>query len=78
MGTKYKAAIERGNPPQGTIKSVVSFKDNGGGRWEYVGAVPLAAAQTMMALCATNGKSASLYKGADEGISQAFAKGGAA
>lgn len=38
MTYKFKAAIERGNPEKGNLKAVVSFKDKGGNRWEYVGA----------------------------------------
>ena len=78
MSKKFKASIERGNPPIGIVKCVVSLKDAGGGRWEFVGSVPLAAARTMMALSSSQGARSSLGKGTDSGIEQAFAKGGTA
>lgn len=72
MRQRYKGSIERGNPPKGTIKSVVSFKDNGGNRWEYVGTIPLSAASKMIALCASNGKRDCLVNGEDHGISSVW------
>lgn len=75
MAAKFKASIARGNPPIGAIKCVVSLKDAGGGRWEFVGTVPLAAARTMMALSSSQGMRSSLGSGTDSGIEQAFAKG---
>lgn len=72
MQTKMKAAISRGNPPKGTLKSVVAFKDNGGNRWEYEGELPLAAGKLMMALCSTRGLSQSLNIGRDSGIESCF------
>lgn len=69
---KFKASISRGNPPDGTLKCVVSLKDNGGGRWEFVGTTPLAAGKTMMAICASGGRCASVNAGLDEGIAAAF------
>lgn len=75
MASKFKAALERGNPPQGTLKCVVSFKDNGGNRWEYVGALPLAAGKVIIALCSTKGTSQSMIVGRDASIEQAFLVG---
>ena len=72
MTQKFKAAIERGNPPSGTLKSVVSLKDNGGNRWEYVGIIPMAAGRVMMALCSTKGERQCMNFGRDEGIEAAF------
>jgi len=72
MRTKMKAAISRGNPPKGVLKSVVAFKDNGGNRWEYEGELPLDAGKLMMALCSTKGKYQSFTIGRDSGIESCF------
>jgi hypothetical protein len=69
---RFKASIEPGTPPKGTLKGVVSFKDNSGGRWEFVGVLPLEAGKIMMALCVTKGKQQSLITGSDSGIEQAW------
>ena len=69
---KFRATMEKGNPPQGTIKAVVSFKDNCGGRWEYVGKLPLILTQEIMMMCASEGKRHCLVEGQDEGIAAAI------
>lgn len=69
---KFRATMEKGNPPQGIIKSVVSLKDNAGGRWEYVGTLPFVTAQQIMNMCVSGGKSQSMRAGQDEGIEAAF------
>ena len=75
---RYKAIISKGNPPKGIIKTVIGFKDNSGGRWEFVGALPRAAVYIIMAMCATNGERQCYAVGQDEGIENAFTKGRAA
>lgn len=77
MSAKFKASISKGNPPKGTLKGVVSFKDNGGGRWEYDGSIPLSAGKVIMALCSSNGERLCLNDGRDLGIEMAYLKGGA-
>lgn len=72
MHSRYKANMGREKAKPGVPRAVIGFKDYAGNRWEFVGALPIAAVDTIRALAVSNGVHHSLKMGQDDGLDGAF------